>query len=309
MQIIVLGSAAGGGFPQWNCNTELSRSARYGYRTTLARTQSSIAVSTNGKDFLLCNASPDLRQQVNQTPSLHPSGQLRDSPIRAVIVTNGDVDHIAGLLTMRESHPFNLYASDRVLGVINNNSIFNVLNPDYVHRNTMHLDQAFPVRNATGESIGIEVTAFAVPGKIALYLEDVTHGDNYGSRDGDTIGLKIKDADNGQEFFYIPGCADIDAELAAKIKGAKLVFFDGTVFEDNDMQVAGVGKKTGMRMGHISMCGEDGSINKFKQLQVERKVYIHINNTNQILNTDSSQNEFVTTAGWEVAYDGMEIKL
>ena len=309
MLIVVLGSAAGGGFPQWNCNTELCRSARYGKPSTQARTQSSIAVSANGKDFVLFNASPDLRQQINDNQILHPSAALRDSPIRAVILTNGDVDHVAGLLTMRERHAFVLYASERVQKVLHDNSIFQVLNPDCVTRKAFQLRDELDVCGPDENSLGLSVTPFPVPGKVALYLEDDSSDENFGTQEGDTIGLQVRENSTGASFYYIPGCAQVDDVLKQRLGNARLVLFDGTLFENKEMIQAGVGEKTGARMGHINMSGTDGSLQAFKGLNIERKYFIHINNTNPVLDENSSQRKTVEKEGWSITHDGMEIKL
>ena len=321
MKVIVLGSAAGGGFPQWNCNAVLSQKARQNLychnshqvdqdknNTITPRTQSSIAVSANEKDFLICNASPDIREQLNLNSELHPKKLLRDSPIRSVILTNGDVDHVAGLLTMREKHAFNLYATQRVLDIIEENSIFNVLDKTLVNRIPISLGENIDIQSPDRRSLGIEVIPFSVPGKIALYLE-APDQINYGSQIGDTIGLQIIDKSSGEDLYYIPGCAEIDEVLLKRCEGAHLLLFDGTVYEDDDMVSAGVGKKTGQRMGHISMNGSNGSLQKFLRADIQRKIYIHINNTNPVLDGESTENESIQKFGWELAYDGMTIEL
>ena len=309
MRIIVLGSAAGGGFPQWNCNSEYCRLARSGSPQALPRTQSSLAVTADGERYLLLNCSPDLRQQLTHTEALHPRTGLRDSPVKAVVLTNGDVDHVAGLLTMRESEPFSIYASDRVLEILNTNSIFNVLNPEYVRRHTFALSRPFRPADAAGRELGLTVEAFAVPGKVALFLEDASGGDdNFGTREGDTVGLHVRDSDNGVSFYYIPGCARLDDSLRRRLTGAGLLFFDGTLFRDDEMITMGVGKKTGARMGHISMDGDAGSLAAFRDLRVARKIYIHVNNTNPVLLEDSLERRTVEDAGWSVARDGQVIE-
>ncbi len=307
LQIVVLGSAAGGGFPQWNCNTDACRSARTG--GAQARTQSSIAVSGDGENWFLFNASPDLRQQINATPQLHPNHGLRTSPIAGVILTNADVDHIAGLLTLRESAPLALYASDRVLATLGANSVFNVLNPDFVDRRRIVLGQTFRPSTKDGEQCGLSVEPFAVPGKVALYLEDADAGSNFGTEEGDTVGVRVASMETGAYFFYIPGCAGLTPELEDRLREAPLVLFDGTLWRDSEMIDAGIGVKTGRRMGHISMSGGDGSIAAFKDLQVTRRVFIHINNSNPTLLDDSPERREVEAAGWEISYDGMEISL
>ena len=309
MRIVILGSAAGGGFPQWNCNTEHCRLARSGSALSFSRSQSSIAVSADGRRFVLLNCSPDLRYQINQNEALYPNNGLRGSPIDAVVLTNGDVDHIAGLLTMRESESFRIYASDRVQRILTSNSIFNVLNPDYVKRDTFGLSQYFEVNDAQGESLGLEIEAFAVPGKVALFLEDRSQGDNFGTREGDTVGLHIRDLHSDASFYYIPGCAQVPDTLKQRLDGAELLFFDGTLFRNDEMIQMGVGQKTGERMGHINMDGADGSLKAFSDINIKRKLYIHINNTNPVLLENSPERKIVEDAGWTVSQDGQEITL
>ena len=307
LQILVLGSAAGGGFPQWNDNTEASRRARAG--SALTRTQSSIAVSGDGEHWFLFNASPDLRQQINATPPLHPGGGLRGSPLAGVVLTNADVDHVAGLLTLRESTPLALYATGRVLATLRANNIFNVLNPEFVARREMTLGKAFHPETAKGGEVGLMVETFAVPGKVALYLEDAGAGANFGTQEEDTVGVKVTSTETGSYFFYIPGCAEMTPELADRLRDAPLVLFDGTLWADDEMITVGVGVKTGRRMGHLSMSGEDGSMAAFESLHVGRKVFIHINNTNPTLLDDTPERKIVEESGWEISYDGMEINL
>ena len=310
MIIKILGSASGGGFPQWNCNGMQSANVRAGKHGYRARLQSSLAVSANGSDWALLNASPDLRQQINETPELHPvkTGGLRNSPIKAVVVTNADVDHITGLINLREGQPFSIYGSDRVLATLNANSIFNVCAPDKVPRIALPLDKPLVLTGA-GVDLGLTVEAFAVPGKIALFLEKGDDSGNYGSRDGDTIGLQVTEAATGKSFFYIPGCAEVDPPLADRIKGASLIFLDGTLFTDKEMIDQGLSHKTAQRMGHISVSGPEGSIAALKPLNVKRRIYVHINNSNPILDENSEARKVVDAAGWEVGFDGMEVVL
>lgn len=310
MIIKVLGSAAGGGFPQWNCNCRNCADVRRGTAGFTARTQSSLAVSPDGRDWVLLNASPDLRKQINDTPELgaQQNGGLRNSPIKAAVLTNGDVDHITGLINLREMEPLAVYGSDRVLSVLAQNSIFNVLNSEKVVRCQLPLGEPTEL-SGVSTSLGLTVEAFAVPGKVALYLEDASKGADFGTQEGDTIGLKVTDSKTGKAFFYVPGCADVDAKLAARLQGAALVFFDGTLFDDNEMIDAGLSAKTGKRMGHISMSGPEGSIAAFEKLGVARKVYVHINNSNPVLNENSDERKHAEAAGWDIGYDGMEIRI
>jgi pyrroloquinoline quinone biosynthesis protein B len=309
MHIKVLGSAAGGGFPQWNCNCRNCASVRAGTPGFRARTQSSLAVSRDGINWALLNASPDLRQQINDNRELQPDikAGLRHSPIKAAVLTNGDVDHIIGLINLREAQPFAIYASKRILDVLAANSVFQVLADPLVPRNEITLDQPFNLAGG-GVDLGLTVEAFAVPGKVALYLEDKSSGD-YGGREGDTIGLKISDPAEKKSFFYIPGCAAVDERLATRLKGATVVFFDGTLFTDDEMIEQGLLNKTGARMGHISMSGDAGSITAFSKLGVGRLIYVHINNSNPALDENSPARKAIDGAGWEVGYDGMEVRL
>jgi pyrroloquinoline quinone biosynthesis protein B len=304
MKILVLGAAAGGGFPQWNSN---DTTARRGRNSELRpRSQSSIAVSARDSRWVLFNASPDLRQQIHDNPQLHPAADapLRASPIAAVVLTNADVDHVAGLLNLRERQPLALYGHARVLDVLAHNSIFNVLDPAFVARRAIPTDHDVPLHDQSGVPLGLNVHAFAVPGKIALWLEDMTQP-GFGTTEGDTLGLRISD-DAGNSFFYIPACAAMTPELAQRLAGAALVFFDGTLWRDDEMIVAGVGTKTGARMGHMSC---DATMAAFAPLNVQRKVFIHINNTNPLFVTGSGARAEAAAAGWDIADDGQEITL
>lgn len=309
MKILVLGSAAGGGFPQWNCNCPGCCRARSGDPLARPRTQSSIAVSADGERWVLLNASPDLRQQINQSPALHPAHGIRHSPIAAAVLTNADIDHVTGLLTLRESQPFAVYATRRVLGVLGGNSVFQVLNPDLVPRRPMVLGEPFRPADAAGDALGLEIESFAVPGKVALYLEDAAAGPSFGSVPEDTVALKVTDTGTGRSFFYIPGCASLPGWLAERLSGAPLVLFDGTTWTDDEMQRTGTGTKTGQRMGHMAMSGPEGSIAAFAPLGVARKVFIHINNTNPALIDDTPERRAAEAAGWDIAFDGMELSL
>ncbi len=308
MQILVLGSAAGGGFPQWNCNCANCRRARSGDPAAPPRTQSSIAVSADGERWLLLNASPDLRQQILSNPALHPRRGARHSPIAAVVLSNGDVDHVAGLLSLRENQALAVYASDRVHAALRDNAVFNVLNPAVVARRTLPLGESLNVAGFDEAGLGLEVTAFAVPGKVALYLENEKAGPGFGTQHGDTIGLEVR-VDERRRFFYLPACAALSPELTARLRGAPLVFFDGTLWQDDEMVSMGVGAKTGRRMGHMNISGDDGSLAAFASLGVQRRIYVHINNTNPILIAGSPERLQLEAAGWEVAYDGMETRL
>jgi pyrroloquinoline quinone biosynthesis protein B len=307
LRAIVLGAAAGGGFPQWNSNAPACREARQGGARARARSQASLAVSANERDWFLLNASPDLRLQIEATPALYPRQGMRSSPISGVVLTGGDVDAIAGLLHLRERHHFTIYAPRPVLEVIASNPIFGVLAPDYVDRLELPLDKSLSLAGASGES-HLAIRPFAVLGKVPLYLEQ--GGQDPGlSEAGDAIGLDVADTAGGERLFFIPGCAMMTEGLRRRLAGAALVFFDGTLWQDDEMIRMGVGEKTGRRMGHISMSGEDGAIAGFRGLDVRRRIFIHINNSNPVLLEDSPERRLAEAAGWEIAYDGMEVRL
>ena len=297
MLIKVLGSAAGGGFPQWNCLCPVCELAWKKDPRVRFRTQSSLAITADGDHWLLLNASPDLRQQILETPELHPRAALRHSPIFGVFITNGDVDHIAGLLTLREQQPLTIFASSAILAHIPQDSVFGVLNPALVRQQAVALDETINV------GFGLVITPFAVPGKVPLYFEGAQPA--IGLETESTIGLEI--ACDGRKVFYIPGCARVTAKLKARISGADAVFFDGTTFTDDEMPRLGLSQKTAWRMGHVAMSGPDGSLAGLADVDIARKIYVHINNSNPVLVEDSPQRQAVAAAGWDVAHDGMEI--
>jgi pyrroloquinoline quinone biosynthesis protein B len=310
LHILVLGSAAGGGVPQWNCNCDICEAARAGNGVT-PRTQSSLAISANGADWFLLNASPDLREQIAANRALQPrkGNGKRHSPIAGAVLTNGDVDHVAGLLNLRESYPLAVYATPRVHAVLKANAIFNVLNPAMVERRELTLDGHATLATKDGAAFGLTVEPFSVPGKVALWLEDAKAGANFGTTAEDTVALKVTDDATGATFFYVPACAEMTPDLRRRLQGAALVFFDGTLWRDDEMVRAGLGQKTGQRMGHMSMSGPAGSIAAFDGLGVKRRIYIHINNTNPALRDSSDERKAAEAAGWEISYDGMELTL
>ena len=294
----ILGAAAGGGLPQWNCGCENCRMARAG--DIPAQTQSSLAVSANGTDWAILNASPDIRAQLAATPELHPTG-LRDMPLRSVLVTNGDIDHIAGLLTLREMQCFTLYATPGIHAVIATNPIFAALNASVVTRSTLALEAPAEI------APGLEATLFAVPGKVPLYMEapDMDAEIETDLVGEQTVGVELRAG--SARAYYIPGCARLDESLRARLTGAALVFFDGTLWRDEEMIAAGLGQKTGRRMGHMSMSGPAGSIAAFDGLDLGRKVFVHMNNTNPVLRPGAPERAEAEAAGWTIGHDGMEL--
>lgn len=308
LRIIILGAGAGGGFPQWNCNCANCQRARAGDPLARPATQSSLAVTADdGASWYLLNASPDLRQQIAQTPQLHPRTRGRNSPIRGVVLTNADVDHVAGLLTLREVQPLAIYAPSRILAKVQANAIFNVLDSQVVSWRPLLPEQMTELCGPDGLPSGLRVKIFPVPGKVALWLEN-PRLENFGSAAEDNVGLELA-ANGGKHFFYIPGCASMRTDVADRLRGAELVFFDGTTYTDDEMIACGLGSKTASRMGHMSVGGADGSVAALAPLGVSRKIFVHINNSNPILIADSPERKIVEAAGWEIGTDGLEVIL
>lgn len=293
MRFIILGAAAGGGLPQWNCGCPNCHAARAG--TIPAASQSSVAVSVDGRDWALLNASPDIRSQLAATPALHPRA-LRDSPLAAVLVTNGDVDHIAGLIGLREQSPFTLLATPAIQAELAASAVFNVLGPR-VTRSAIALDTPFALLP------GLTATLFAVPGKLPLYREGAAPVTDQIT--DDTVGVEL--TAGGRRALYIPGCARITDSLRARIDGADLLFFDGTLWRDDEMIATGTGTKTGARMGHMSIGGPEGSIAQLAKTRIGRRIFIHLNNTNPALDPGSAERAFATASGWTIAADGMMV--
>lgn len=306
MRVVVLGAAAGGAFPQWNSNAQGCRRARAGDPAAPPSTQASVAVSADGLHWAVLNASPDIRQQIEQTPVLQPQLGLRSSPIAAVVLTGGDVDAIAGLLALRERQPFSVLATPRVHQVLDDNPIFEVLARGIVARQPVALDEPTPVPLPDGGASGLAVTLFAVPGKVPLYLEQPGAAPALEESD-QTVGAAV--SDGRATLFYVPSCAAMTPALADRLRGAAAVFFDGTLWTDDEMIRAGLGPKTGQRMGHMSVSGPDGALAAFAGLGVGRRILLHINNSNPILLADSPERALVAAAGWDVAHDGMELTL
>ena len=295
---IILGSAAGGGFPQWNCCCPVCRLAWAEDPRTRSRTQASLAVSGDGESWILINASPDLPQQIRRSKALHPSRGTRGSPIKSVALTGAEIDQVAGLLSLREREAFTLLATAASLEALAANPIFGALAPDVVARQAL----------APGEAVrlpgGVEVRFFMVPGKLPLYLE----GDNpeTASETAANVGIEIFAADAC--IAYVPGAAAVTAPMLNRLARADVVLFDGTLFHDDEMARVGAGTKSGRRMGHMPIAGEGGSLAALEAL-TGRRIFTHINNTNPILIDGSPERREVERRGWEVAEDGMEIVL
>lgn len=295
---IVLGAAAGGGVPQWNCNCDVCRLAWAGDPRVRSRTQASVAVSADGGHWILLNASPDLRTQIAATPALHPAGAPRGSPIEAVILTGAEIDQTAGLLSLRERTSFALVATAMTLATVSDNPMFGVLAADRVVRRLAVPGERFAIGN------GLQAELFMVPGKVPLYLEG---GDpETAAESAANVGVEI--SDGIRCLAYVPSAAAVTSTLRQRLSRADAILFDGTLYADDEMIRAGTGDKTGRRMGHMPVDGEDGSLAALGHLR-GRRIFIHVNNTNPILVEGSAERRRVEAAGWEVAWDGMEIVL
>lgn len=294
MKLRILGAAAGGGVPQWNCGCRNCTDARAGRIAPL--TQSCVAATADGGRWLVVNASPDIRAQLAASPPLWPQ-ELRGSPIAAVALTNGDVDHVAGLLTLREKTAFDLFATPEILAELEANPIFGVMSPDLVRRIPSPPGARF-------EAAGLEIESFSVPGKTPLYREA---GDVKTEEVGEmTVGYALRS--DGGTALYIPGCAAVTDDLDARLRAADLILFDGTTWENEEMPRLGAGEKTARRMGHMPIHGPGGSLERLSGLTA-RRIFIHINNTNPVLQPESEERRLAEAAGWEIGFDGMEIEL
>ncbi|PPC03712.1 pyrroloquinoline quinone biosynthesis protein PqqB [Acinetobacter pittii] len=303
MYIYVLGSAAGGGFPQWNCNCPNCHGVRTGSIQAKARTQSSIAVSENGADWVLLNASPDIRQQLFEFKAAQPARKLRDTGITSVILMDSQLDHTTGLLTLREGCPMNVWCTEMVYQDLTSGfPVFNMLKHwnGGLQYNEINPKQAFKIDGFENlEFLPLIIKSAAPP--YSPHRND--------PHDGDNIALIIKDHKTQKQLFYAPGLGKIDDQIMQIMQSSDCVMIDGTLWTDDEMQQTGVGTKTGREMGHLYISGEGGSLSYLNQLSTPKKVLIHINNTNPILNENSSQFAELKANGVEVAYDGMQIEL
>ncbi len=289
----ILGSAAGGGYPQWNCRCTVCQAAWK--NPQLSQTQSSIAFTGDSQNWYLANASPDIRQQILNTPALQPR-QGRQSPIQGIFLTNADLDHLLGTLLLREETPWSLYATSSVLNLLAGNPMFSVLNTDWVKRIALSLETLNPLPT-------LKVRAFSVPGKAPLYLEHTAD-----PAIADTIGLQIIDLEKQKKLVYIPSCAYLTEPILEMIEDGDCLLFDGTLWHNEELIEQAGRNKTGRTMAHLPISGAEGSmqlLNFFKK----PKFYIHINNTNPIWLENSAERKNIEQQGWRIAQDGMEIIL
>jgi pyrroloquinoline quinone biosynthesis protein B len=304
VRVHVLGSAAGGGFPQWNCNCPNCHAWRQGSPHHTARTQSSITVSADDSNWVLFNASPDILQQLRSFPALQPARQLRDTAIRAVFLMDAQIDHTTGLYMLREHRqPLALWCHALVRDDLERgNPLFKVLEHYCgVQWNSVPLDSTFAIAGVPG----LQFTALPLLSNAPPYSP---HRDQ--PQPGDNVGVTITDTASGKQLFYAPGLGTMEPHVWAAMQAADCVLVDGTLWTDTEMITLGASKKTSRSMGHLPQSGPGGMLEWLDQLPAStRKVLIHINNTNPILDATSPQRQELARRGIEVAFDGMEIIL
>jgi pyrroloquinoline quinone biosynthesis protein B len=309
VRIEILGSAAGGGFPQWNCNCRNCRSLRAGTFQGKPRTQTQIAVSGDGRSWLLLNASPDLRLQVEASPFLHPREGGRDSPIATVLLTSADIDQIAGLLSLRELQPLQVYCTPAIRRILqDDNSAFGMLNrvPKQVLWTEVSLDQRISLRSVDEDDLGIGCSVFSMGSRYPVYVSPQRVA---GLRPEEALLGVILQSSTGSRVAYMPAVPAIDDSLLRRLEDCDLLLFDGTFWSDDELiQVQGSGA-TAREMGHVPVSGTEGSLRKLAGLNRPRKIFVHVNNTNPMLDESGTQYAEVRAAGWEIAEDGWSLNV
>ena len=312
MRIHILGSAAGGGFPQWNCGcgncVGIRKNARDKKFSGKARTQAQLALSADGSTWFLAGASPDLAFQIENSAELHPRALLktpRDSPVAGVVLGSSDLDHVLGLLLLRELQPLRVYAAPSILRILREeNSMFGMLNrvePQVVWT-PVKSGAPFPTRSADGKDSGLRCEVYYLSGRYPKYVK--SEAANL-ARDEATAALFFESA-SGKRVAYIPAVGSMSDALLEKIRHVDLLLFDGTFWSDDELlRVLGSGQ-TAHQMGHLPV---EKSLRLLKDVEVGRKMFIHLNNTNPILNEASSEHQAVRQAGWEVAEDNWQLEL
>lgn len=305
MQIHVLGSAAGGGFPQWNCNCRNCAGFRKGTLKAQARTQSSIAVSEDGDHWILFNASPDIRAQLSAFPAMQPARALRDTGISAIVLMDSQVDHTTGLLSLREGLPMDVWCTRQVHDDLSSGfPLFNMLEHWNGGLNWREIEASEQVEFSIPCAPSLRLTAIPLLSNAPPYSP---RRDN--PHPGDNIGLFLRDTRTGTRVLYAPGLGQPDERILAWMRKADILLVDGTVWRDDEMIRQEVGTKTGQAMGHLAQSGPGGMIEVLDTMPARRKILIHINNTNPILDEDSPEHAELGEHGIEVSRDGMHIDL
>jgi pyrroloquinoline quinone biosynthesis protein B len=309
MRVKILGSAAGGGFPQWNCACTNCREVRAGNFHGKPRSQAQISVSADGRSWFLLGASPDLRSQIESTPDLHPQNGVRQSPIVGAVVANADIDHVLGLLLMRELQPLRVHATESIRRILcEDNSMFGMLRriPGQVSWTTFTPGTSFPLITADGEDSQLRCRAVSLGTHYPAYVSQarrtqLTAGEA-------SLGL-IVDSASGKRLAYMPAVPQIDDALLKEFDSADVLLFDGTFWSDDELiRIQGSGA-TAREMGHVPVSGAEGTLIRLARLRRPRKIYIHINNTNPMLNEAEPEYRQVRDAGWEIAEDGWQFDL
>jgi len=301
VQIILLGTGAGGGVPQWNCGCPNCRAARARGRE---RTQSSVAVSADGERWILLNASPDLRVQLAAHGPFWPAA-VRDSRVRAVVLTDGEIDHSLGLMTLREgTSRMPVYAPHGVAALLAGPWHLTRVLESYSGIDVRPLPErrAEALKDSSGQSLGLSCTAVALARRPPRYAATAA-GDDY------EVGLRLQDPATGGVFAYVPVAAAVDDDVCAFAAGADLLCFDGTLWSDGELQAQGIEAPRASEMGHVPVGGDGGSLERLPRIGAKRTVLVHINNTNPILGHDSPERAQVTSAGVEIGEDGMHFTL
>jgi pyrroloquinoline quinone biosynthesis protein B len=313
MRIKLLGASAGGGFPQWNCACTNCRGIREGTLKGQARSQSQVALTNDLKSWFLLNASPDLRYQIQATKELHPHpapGQTRHTPIGAVVLTNADLDHVLGLLLIRESQPLHVYATPSVRKILTeDNTMFRMLDQKagQVKWTDIITDQPFELVSVDGERSGLVCKAYPTFAKYPIYVKP-ERAASLSSSDS-VLALEIEDMRTNKKMAYLPGIAALDNDWLKRLALCDIVFCDGTFWTDDELQKLSGNPRTGREMGHIPMSGPEGSIELLSRLKRPKKVFTHINNTNPVLNEAGVEYQTALSHGIEVGHDGMEFDL
>ena len=306
MRIHLLGTGAGGGVPQWNCNCQVCREARKGTGRVLPRTQSSVAISADGVSWFLLNASPDIRAQIENFPPLQPSGhQGRNSPIEAVLLTNADLDHTLGILLLREGEKLQIHATANVRqalteGISLEPTLKSFCGIEWIEPPT----KPQPLARRDGSTSGISYEAIPLPGKPPRFMKSRAV-----SSPGNVVGYRIADEATGGRLLFLPDVCELREDLQHSLPECDALLFDGTFWSENEMRDQQLGALTAADMGHVPISGATGSLNALAQLDVRHKIYTHINNTNPILIEDSPESAAVKAAGCVVGRDGMEIEI
>ncbi|MDA0831240.1 MAG: pyrroloquinoline quinone biosynthesis protein PqqB [Burkholderiales bacterium] len=302
MRVRVLGSAAGGGFPQWNCNCPNCDGVRKGTINAKRRTQSSIAVSSNDVDWLLFNTSPDILTQFQQFPESQPARAIRDTAFRSIVLLDAQIDHTTGLFMLRESKtPLNIYCTDMVYeDLTTGNPIFKIL--EHYCGVNWHKISTEEGNSFEPEGISnIKVRAIPLSSKAPPYSPH-----RHDPHEGDNLGILLEDMTTGKKTFYAPGLGQIEAHIKPFMEEADCLLVDGTCWTNDEMKSLGIANKMSLDMGHLPQSGPGGMIEVLRPLPAEKKVLIHINNTNPILREDSDQRQLLTKENIDVAYDGMD---